>query len=1609
MKNTKRILCALLCVIFAVAIVGAVSIFAAEEETIEPGSKGEIQVWLIAGQSNAVGYGEEVPEDGRIDSRFTEGFENVIIYGRLAPNSRDEMVQAFEGVKVGQGKDSNSVGAEVGIASALGNSGENHAVIKFAVGATKLHPTNASTWTSPSYIEAVQNDDDTTNDINAKWTNVGAYYEEFMQTLTDGLALLVADGYTPVIRGLWWMQGEAETTLDADWAPEYEKLLTYLVDDMRKDIAEIAGDPSINDAENPMPFVIGKINRNPDRTEEAQQAKVDMVNAAQEAVAARRAKVSVVNAHNAYKYYQYDSWHYNTETQMYLGEQFVSEVLKYENKYLVYADGRYVAINTGMYTVGESVTVEFKTAEGYEINSVTMQIGNGEAVAVELTDGKYVIDSMPAASVRFVTNVSADDVVTEYGTIPGEYRDAHDYPFAIFNANGEFVGADNKFTTGAIAQAALAGDGAVLLVRRDVDMSKGEANGASNLSKLNGSMTVDLGGNVISMGSTSGGFDGLIKAEAHKLGYVTNVTVKNGTILLGEDPIVRFSGANDEERTSAEYVAGYTTNPQKFTITFDGLKIALDPRHSDNTNTLVYTYENLSGNHPNIADNTLIVKDCDIDLSGTTGANLFRTGNIAVKFELLGGSVKVSDPSLIKWADGAQTTLNCGVGTDGEYTKLVTSADAAYRKVSFKSLDGANMGFDYVATEGDSKTYQLALGTVSAYGLIPEQWASASSYPWVVFDTNGKCVLGTALWSHLTNPSATSVASNTGDGSVVLLRANYKMSSKSNATNAQASMSRHNGTITIDLNQYSVTVDTSMDAFIKGEANKLGYTTNIVMKNGKVVIANTKSLVRFSAAGGNENRTNAAYLEGCADNPQTFNITLENLDISVASSVSTPATGMLLNASIASAEGLKFNTNFIIKDCDVDYGTATPAKLFNTITVSIKPKVTLIGSTIKANDLSSFVYTASPNVTFGVSQNEDAKYVQLIVGNENAIPAATPNDINYSAVKDLAYKLIGTDDGYNIYELQSPTLTTPYGTINAKYYSATTYPWVVFDKDGKCVSGTKLFTTTAAAAACEAGDGAVIYLRRDTNFDTDKQSGGTQSISKINGTINIDLGGHTVTMGNGGGADAFIRCEVYGLGYTTYINMTNGNIVAGKDPIVRFSAIDTRWPNVLDGDGNVVTTYDNNTDPANVHNFYVTLDGLNITVDADSAMQSSYVISYGAATTGKTIKLTNNNVTVKNCNIDLTNSVSTAHIFSAPKTICANATLIGGTVTFGEKNVSLADGLYGDFKLGKDDNGNYTVFKFLKNDATVITNEFATVEGTKVVLSKTGYDEDYNILKPLPVEVANINYSPKMSITLSNAFIMNVYVPVAGTQKFTFGGVTYENLDPNGENVVTLSDGKDYYLVSVALGSSEAAKEVKLTAFVDLGNSIANATFTFSIPKYAAKLLADNNATDVEKALVKNVLAYVKEAYNYAGFAEDNSADEIARVTALIDSIIGDYAGTPTESGANADNNGGVVTAVTLNLDATPSIRFYTTNTSLALYANGRKLNTVSGTDSYGTYAQLDVYAYALAETITFGNGGSYHISSYVAGAGENEKALANAFVKYVESAAAYRNEVIGK
>ena len=324
---------------------------------------------------------------------------------------------------------------------------------------------------------------------------------------------------------------------------------------------------------------------------------------------------------------------------------------------------------------------------------------------------------------------------------------------------------------------------------------------------------------------------------------------------------------------------------------------------------------------------------------------------------------------------------------------------------------------------------------------------------------------------------------------------------------------------------------------------------------------------------------------------------------------------------------------------------------------------------------------------------------------------------------------------------------------------------------------------------------------------------------------------------------------------------------------------------------------------------------------------------------------------------------------------------IAGTYTAGQETVTLEAGefIFGEARVLQD--GNTTAEVYMDNFIAYYAYE------------KTS---------------APIDFTPKTSITLGSELIYNVYVPArAELKSFTLDDVTYTDLTALKENIVTLSDGKDYYLFKIQLPSAEAARNITLLATLSVDGKSYNGRFTMNVPKYAKKVI-ETSTSDIEKALVKDVLAYVQAAYNY--FVDYNTAGEIARVNSIINELLalgGDYFGEPTISGTTVKDKGGIVTDVTLNLDYKPTIRFYVTDTNVQFKIGNTTLKTVKDTD--GTYVELDVYAYALAETITFGDGGSYHISDFLEkSAGETYENLVACFVKYVESAANYRKSVIG-
>lgn len=295
----------------------------------------EIEVYILAGQSNAVGFSrlDQPAHDGsgmnyrelleELDYHTVVGFDNVYYYGvgDLPATASLPTLELTE-VKMGQGVDPAHSGPEIGMAKVLFEEGKTAVIMKYAAGGTYLgdwEGINQSTknfggWASPS--------------TRQEWTeqglsvhkNCGLLYDRLFELLGKGVEKLRSEGYTPVLKGFAWMQGESDIER-RDWAEAYEHNLTNLITDMRADAEKLFGEPART-----VPFVIGKIaydfgNRF--------WSFIDTVRAAEDAVAEKLENVYTVETldlpiggGNGS-----DDWHFNAEDIYTLGQRFAQTAL----------------------------------------------------------------------------------------------------------------------------------------------------------------------------------------------------------------------------------------------------------------------------------------------------------------------------------------------------------------------------------------------------------------------------------------------------------------------------------------------------------------------------------------------------------------------------------------------------------------------------------------------------------------------------------------------------------------------------------------------------------------------------------------------------------------------------------------------------------------------------------------------------------------------------------------------------------------------------------------------------------------------------------------------------------------------------------------------------------------------------------------------------------------------------------------------------------------------------------------------------------------------------------------------------------------------------------
>ena len=212
-----------------------------------------IDIYLVAGQSNAVGYTNIVDASAAyaFAPELQNGFSNVLLSGKLRWNTGSTYaskeytwIKTKLGLGMGNG---GKMGPEAGMAKALAEvyneqSGKTAGIIKYGHGGTSIltkvtdstpSGSKRATWASPSY--AVKKlGFASTAEYEASMT--GELYREFLTVIEERLTALGARGYTNVnIKGLYWMQGEN----DRDQPEEYKTAFKWFAIDLRRDLARI--------------------------------------------------------------------------------------------------------------------------------------------------------------------------------------------------------------------------------------------------------------------------------------------------------------------------------------------------------------------------------------------------------------------------------------------------------------------------------------------------------------------------------------------------------------------------------------------------------------------------------------------------------------------------------------------------------------------------------------------------------------------------------------------------------------------------------------------------------------------------------------------------------------------------------------------------------------------------------------------------------------------------------------------------------------------------------------------------------------------------------------------------------------------------------------------------------------------------------------------------------------------------------------------------------------------------------------------------------------------------------------------------------------------------
>lgn len=393
----------------------------------EQGDSTEIEMYLIAGQSNAAGYSKYPIGQSHqtYENVWYAGMTDTTLIGSSVKSSKSNSLINFSAYKreitVGYGNLGDRIGPEYGMGQifSTGASSEKPVFIfKTAAGGTSLLDTTAenSAYFGNWYPRSLWESGYEPNIDNCSLSNdaTGLQYKLFVENFRTCYNTLKENGFNPIVKGMCWMQGETDLSLaDAQRYIKYEQTLKVFINDIRNDLSVVTGDNTLK----AMPFVIGEIapsfirynNGNVPKLVEAQRNVANSVSN----VETIKTDDLLINGQNG-EVLGTDQFHFNFNDDVTLGRRFGEKLLEMAGKpkYVITANNTTV----NCFEDGNNINIRVTPQNNYKlikliVNGIdcTNLISNGVCTIQKQIENVYNVEASIIEKTKYFFEYETDN------------------------------------------------------------------------------------------------------------------------------------------------------------------------------------------------------------------------------------------------------------------------------------------------------------------------------------------------------------------------------------------------------------------------------------------------------------------------------------------------------------------------------------------------------------------------------------------------------------------------------------------------------------------------------------------------------------------------------------------------------------------------------------------------------------------------------------------------------------------------------------------------------------------------------------------------------------------------------------------------------------------------------------------------------------------------------------------------------------------------------------------------------------------------------------------------------------------------------------------------